>query len=940
MSTNSETFSPSELALRFTANRGRNHERANFFEAMAVFLTETLGVSYAFVAKIDETNPANAATLALANNNTVLPNATFPLTGSPCEKVLSEGACQITSGVQQKFPDDTMLVDIKAEGYVGVVLPSTNDEPMGHIAILHKEPIDDIQTVHEVLSILSTSAGWEIERITNEAKLKESERRFRDFAEASSDWYWETDKDHRFNFISENIVEATGVPNDFYIGKTRWETCDDDPESDFWREHIEKLNHREAFRGLEYQRVGPHGENDHMRVSGVPIYNEHHKFTGYRGVASIISEQKKLELALQDSDSRYERAMRHAAIWEWEISTSDFFVSPRLGEILGYSEKEFDAVMGGSIYELLHPDDASGFAERLNVVLKFPDTVFEEEQRLRHKSGQYIWFEIRGRIERDLNDDPLRISGLIIDVSDRKEMEQSLSKATERAIKAERRLFGAINSIQDSFVIFDSDDRLVLFNEEYKKDREMVADLLEPGVKFEDIFRENVMRGRYVEAIGREEEWFQERLKIHQACQDGIEYKLNDGRWMRVSERKTPDGDKVGVRVDITLFKQAQELAESANKAKSEFLSSMSHELRTPLNAILGFGQLLQNNNKNPLTDSQQRAVNHILNSGSHLLTLIDDVLDLAKVEAGQERMSIENTEIPDVIESCLLLVQSTAQEHGIQIINNLNPECTTVLADYTRMKQIIVNLLTNAIKYNSENGTVTIESECLDDTTRISVTDTGPGIAPDRYEELFQPFSRLGAETTEIEGTGIGLTICKRLIELMDGTISIESKLGEGSTFWIELPTSTSSSLPPPKEEAKDQESIDQKPKSSSTNEGFSVLYVEDNPTNIRLMEQIIDLVPDATLTSTHTAENALEMVSSLDPNLILMDINLPGMNGIQALNRLKASPDTASTPVIAISADAIPESIQRGLEAGFHAYLTKPIRVDEILDIIESIR
>lgn len=935
-----ETSKATELALQFAAQRGRDRDGANFFEAIALFLTETLGVSYAFVAELDHGDEPLVTTLGLAENQSIHPNISYPLAGSPCANVISKGACQHSSGIQTKYPDDPMLVDLDVQAYVGVVLPSLKDEPVGHIAIIHTEEMTDTETAKQVLSILSTCAAWEIEHLQYEKQIKKSESRFRDFAEASSDWYWEMDTDFKISYISPNVSYSTGIPASFHIGKTRQELSGASTDTKAWSEHLKTLDKHEPFKDFEYVRLGPDNILDHIRTSGVPVFGDDGEFMGYRGTGSRITDEKELQNALSQSDARYERAMQHAAIWEWDIPKHHFFVSPRLREMLGYDEAEFNGIIEDSLRTLVHPDDLPGYLERLNTALAFPETIYESEQRLRQKSGHYKWFETKGRVAADENGEAIQMSGLIMDITDRKEMETSLSDATERAIRAERRLLGAVNSLKDAFAIYDAEDKLVMFNEAYRKDRARIADLIKPGTTFEEVIRASIKQGRFPEALGREEEWIQERLQDHRNADRSIEHRLDDGRWMRVSEQKTPDGDTVGVRVDVTLFKQAQEIAENANKAKSEFLSSMSHELRTPLNAILGFGQLLRNDGKNPLSDAQKRAVKHILNSGSHLLTLIDEVLDLAKVEAGQERMSIENTDMSDVIESCMSLVQSTADEYGIQIIEELDTECSTVLADYTRMKQVIVNLLTNAIKYNDENGTVTLATECLGGKTRVTVTDTGPGIPAEKHEELFQPFCRLGAETTEIEGTGIGLTICKRLIELMDGSIGVESKLGEGSTFWIELPTATEPTVTAVPIETVVPQSITQKSAPTSASGHFGVLYVEDNPTNIRLMEQIIDLVPDAELTSTHTAENALEMVSSLDPDLILMDINLPGMNGIQALNRLKASPDTASKPVIAISADAIPESIQRGLEAGFHAYLTKPIRVDEILDIIESIR
>lgn len=929
-----------EQALQFAAARGVNDGRASFLEAMTVFLTETLDVHYAFVARLADDNERTVNTLGLAEKSTVLPNVSYPLAGSPCENVITNGMCQHSSNIQSRYPDDPMLVDMGGQSYVGVVLPSIDGEPVGHLAVIDKDEMPDTEGVARVLSILSTCTAWEIERTSYESKIQHNERRFRDFAEATSDWLWEMDASLRFTYFSPSLEKQTNFSESDFIGKTRWELAGADPQSDHWRPHVETMKNREPFRGFEY-RPGPlGGTTEIISVSGIPVFDKDGTFAGYRGTASEISEEKALQNALRESDARYNRAMNHAAIWEWEIPMDRVYASTRLSEMLGYQEEEFREILDVSLRSLIHPDDLPAYLERVNTLIEYPDTIFESEHRLRQKSGEYRWFETRGSATRNDKGEAMLLSGLIIDVTDRKEMEQSLSQATERAVQAERRLYGAVNSIQDGFAIYDADDKFVMCNETYKKMNKECAHMLVPGTPYEDILQFAREAGQFGTGEDNQEELIRERLAIFKKADTTIEQQHNDGRWIRSTERRTPDGDTVCVRIDVTMFKHAQEIAESANKAKSEFLSSMSHELRTPLNAILGFGQLLRNDGKNPLSEPQQRAVKHILNSGGHLLTLIDDVLDLAKIEAGQERLSIEHTEIGDVIESCLSLVQATADKAGITITKTIDPKHSTVMADYTRLKQVIVNLLTNAIKYNSENGSVRIVTSSTDGMTRINVIDTGPGIPKDRQDELFQPFSRLGFEVTEIEGTGIGLTLSKRLVELMEGEIGFESEAGKGSTFWVQLPTATTPKVEPSHEEHATIAAATTTAPSAGKGHRFSVLYVEDNPTNIRLMEQIIDLVEDADLKSTYTAENALEMVAAAPPDLILMDINLPGMNGIQALNRLRASEQTRSIPVIAISADAIPASIQRGLEAGFHAYLTKPIRVDEILDIIESLR
>ena len=379
----------------------------------------------------------------------------------------------------------------------------------------------------------------------------------------------------------------------------------------------------------------------------------------------------------------------------------------------------------------------------------------------------------------------------------------------------------------------------------------------------------------------------------------------------------------------------ARLLAEKANLAKSDFLSSMSHELRSPLNAILGFAQLMETSLPSP-TQIQGENIAQILKAGWHLLKLINEILDLAVIESGKVSLSPESISLSEVMAECHSMMEPEAQLNNIRMTFPMIGKPIYVKADRTRLKQIIINLLSNAIKYNKENGTVVID--CAVSTPgriRISVTDSGVGITPDKLSQLFQPFNRLGQENSSVSGTGIGLVVTKRLAELMDAVLGVESTVGVGSVFWCDLVIAQAPQLIINNGEIKEftQQKI------SGENDAAHVrtlLYVEDNPANLELVEQLVGRQSDIRMISAVNGIQAIEIVHSARPDLILMDINLPGISGIDVMKILHENPATAHIPIVALSANAMPRDIKKGLDAGFYRYLTKPIKVKELMETL----
>ena len=390
----------------------------------------------------------------------------------------------------------------------------------------------------------------------------------------------------------------------------------------------------------------------------------------------------------------------------------------------------------------------------------------------------------------------------------------------------------------------------------------------------------------------------------------------------------------VNARVlELVIARKFGEAAEAASLAKSEFLSGMSHELRTPLNAILGFAQLM-GGGMPPPTDLQIERLGQITKAGWYLLDLINEILDLALIESGKLSMSPEPVSLIKIMRECHAMIEPQAQKNGIHIHVHQIDSTWFAHADQTRLKQVITNLLSNAIKYNSEQGMVEVKCAHIAERFRISIKDSGKGLSAEKMTQLFQPFNRLGQENSVVKGTGIGLVITKRLVELMGGTIGVESIEGVGSNFWIELLQDVTSHV------ATGNKLLTEPAPQPMENEARrTLLYVEDNPANLMLVEQIIGERSDVSMLSARDGTQGIELARVHHPDVILMDINLPGISGIEALNILHKDPATRHIPIIALSANAMLGDIEKGLEAGFFRYLTKPIKINEFMSTLDEV-
>lgn len=619
----------------------------------------------------------------------------------------------------------------------------------------------------------------------------------------------------------------------------------------------------------------------------------------------------------------------------FNLSPSPRAVLDRVGGIVDINDRacavlgrERQTLMGARLIDLVHPDDQSAMKSAIEGSRR-DRSAFVVDCRVESAARGVCWFEVQSA-PHFVGDHIVFWYIVFTDITDRKKHDAWLSQRNALLTALSHNLPGMIYVFRPGP---DKGGRMDYVSEGVRdvfgaSPQEALAS---PWVLYNRVIPEDLNR------------FFQQRDeagassgRLHSEFR--VKNAQGEIRWCSADSVSGLDADGNEVRCgyisDITEHKlyqeacMAAEAAERASRAKSEFLSRMSHELRTPLNAVIGFAQLLRMDKQAPLNEGQARKAELIERSGAHLLAVISDVLDLSRIEAGDMPISVEPVHVETAVQDVLAMVGDAAHLAQVELVPPLIEMVPPVLADRVRLRQVLVNLISNAVKYNRKGGTVRVRVWQDGPHVALQVSDTGMGLSPDQQAHLFEPFNRLGAERTSIDGTGIGLVIVQRLISLMGGTLSVSSQVGVGTTFTVVLQASDEDR---PSDHAPLVDVHD-------VSGAAKLLYVEDNEVNVTLVRQILALRPEWKLTVANSGAQALQAVSRDRPDLLILDMHLGDMTGFDLVDLLDADPATRGIPKVALSADAMPDRIHAAKERGFLAYITKPLNVAQLLQCLEE--
>lgn len=749
--------------------------------------------------------------------------------------------------------------------------------------------------------------------------------------------------DGTIRYINPFLEQLSGYDVDEVKGLDWFDTFLPEEDRDRIRDLFQKtLVSETRIRGNINPIVSRSGEQREIEWNDQLLLDAGGQLDAVLAVGVDVSERQLHEQQLRQSEARLKEAQRIARVGSWELDLRDNHLSwtDEIFHLFALDPTNFKPSYEAFL-DAIHPEDRDMVNQAYQQSLK-DRTPYVITHRLLMPDGQVKWVEERCKTEFSEEGAPLVSQGTVQDITERYELEQQLRglneqlehRVAERSValvQQNQRNEAILRTTPDGFISTDVSGRILHANPAFCA---MLG------------FRESELCEKNIMDIG----WFtsNEQFKTstqrilthgHHRFETCLSGKVGQEIAVEVSVSLVEiEGEKVfyAFTRDITQRKesetalvQACQEAERANTAKSEFLSRMSHELRTPLNAILGFGQLLQADSM--LTLDQQENVQEIVEAGSHLLRLVNEVLDLSRVESGHFDIELKSVDPKLLIESCISQIKPLANKKRVSI-RMQTMQGGTVLADEMRLKQVLINMLSNAIKYNHDGGAIYIGFEQKASQLRINVMDSGIGIPAHLQQRLFQPFERMANAYQAVEGTGIGLALAKQLMEVMGGHIGFEALPEGGSCFWLELPLLSEVNI----ELASSPGGMANFP-SYTADKQHVVLYVEDNSANLRLVQKLLERRPDVKFIHADNGRDGLTMIQQQQPDLVLLDINLPGMNGYEILQHAHVGLAACSIPVIAVSANAMPQDIEQAKSNGFTDYLTKPIEVNRFYELLD---
>lgn len=915
----------------------------DFFPILTEYIAKVLDVSYVIISK-QEGN--NLHTQALWLNGNLQPNILIPIENSPCHHVIETGSFFYPEGIQQHFPHNELLSQIAAEGYLGVALTDIRGNTIGCLCIFDNKPLVNISRSIAMLRVFAARVSAELERqeamaalqkLNHEletrveqrtAALRESEERFRTFVENASDIIWSIDTQGKISYISPNIITLLGYESQEIIHNNIskiFTHLDDLPQQNIFREII---NSGKSYNNLEY-RVQHKNGSWRWHVSNIStIKNDQGSVVQIMGINRDITERKQMEEALRYSEERFRITLMNSPIvvFNQDLQLRYTWI---YNSILGLKPEE---VIGKFDTDIFMPEDARKLIDLKRQVLVTGKGIKEEV--VVNIAADFKCYVLTVDPLLDRNGNIEGVTGTALDITDRKK--------TELALKESQYMIERITEASpDILYIYDlQEQRNIYSNREIKRllnysNEEILA-------MSTQIFHEIFHPDDLPKII--------EHHKLCSLAKDAdikeIEYRIRDrqGNWHWFISRDTAFSRNedntvkqiLGAASEITERKRIEtelrqtnaELAR-ATRLKDEFLANMSHELRTPLNAILGMSEGLLEGVFQPLNDRQAKAIKTIERSGKYLLELINDILDLSKVESGKLELQIAPIAVSYLCESSLTFIKQQATKKNIQISSEIPIGLPEIVADERRIRQVLINLLNNAVKFTPENGNVKliVETEQQQEQTFLgfSVIDTGIGIAQENISKLFQPFFQIDSSLSrQHNGTGLGLSLVRRLTEMHKGTVSISSELGRGSCFTVRLPYLT-----------KTNSNITTNDMNSMHSHNSQVLIVEDS---IVAAEQVARYLSEIGMQPTIycRGEGAIETAARIQPALIILDIQLPGISGWEVLTQLKSDSHTENIPVLMIS---VVDERSRGLSLGAADYLVKPITRDQLRQSLEKL-